>query len=144
MHRSFVAHQPPPCVYWIQLDEHDGDEVAVTLCLQVMVYTLLLSELYGTHVPAGLLFYPQLASSADQGLFVTVAEPALIASLMMLRNELVGGAAPHSYLQGRMPLVLRSESACGRCAELQVTTSPYDTESWPHPAPASSSTPYVT
>ena len=88
-----------------------------------MVYTLLLSELHETRVPGGLLFYPQLASTPERGMFVTVAEAAPLASLMMLRNSLVGGAAPNSFREGRMPEVLRSPSTCARCSELQVALS---------------------
>ena len=52
-------------------------------------------------------------------MFVTKAEPALLASLLALRNDLVGGAAPFAYQDGRMPELLGSAYECGSCPELQ-------------------------
>ena len=60
----------------------DGIHDAV-LIWQVMVYTMLLSELHEVRVPAGLLFYPQLATTPERGIYVTLAEAAPLASLMM-------------------------------------------------------------
>ena len=82
---------------------------------QVLVYSILLSDQQERRVPAGLLYYPQLANESDQGMYVTKAEPPLLASLLGLRNGLVAGAAPHAHRDGRMPELLRSAHECGRC-----------------------------
>ena len=84
---------------------------------QLLVYTLLLSELYGTKVPCGLLVYPQLSAQAHRGNFVVPAEETLLRSLLMQRNTLVAASAPHAHTDERMPPPLGDRQACGRCPE---------------------------
>ena len=86
---------------------------------QLLVYTLLVSDLYETRVPSGLLWYPQLSKETSkqthQSMWVVPAESGLLASLLMQRNILVGAAAPHALADGRLPPPLGDPHVCHRC-----------------------------
>ena len=86
---------------------------------QLLVYTLLVSDLYETRVPSGLLWYPQLSKETSkqthQSMWVVPAESGLLASLLMQRNILVGAAAPHALADGRLPPPLGDPHVCLRC-----------------------------
>jgi hypothetical protein len=86
---------------------------------QLLVYTLLVSDLYETRVPSGLLWDPQLSKQTSkqthQSMWVVPAESGLLASLLVQRNILVGAAAPHALADGRMPPPLGDPHVCLRC-----------------------------
>ena len=66
-----------------------------------------------------MLYYTQLSDAAgSRGVFPTPADPPMLASLLMRRNEMVGGCAPHAAADGRMPPMLRSAQQCRFCPEL--------------------------
>lgn len=86
---------------------------------QLLVYTLLLSEHNQAHVPVGLLFYSQFAGAERRGVSAVHADPAMLESLVMQRNVLAAGCAPHAIEDGRMPPMLGDSRMCGGCFERQ-------------------------
>jgi hypothetical protein len=86
---------------------------------QVLVYSLLLGERHSCVVPSGVLYYTQLSDAqGSRGIFPTPADPPMLASLLMRRNEMVAGCAAHASADGRMPPMLRSAQQCRFCPEL--------------------------
>ena len=70
-------------------------------------------------VPSGVLYYTQLSDAqGSRGIFPTPADPPMLASLLMRRNEMVAGCAAHASADGRMPPMLRSAQQCRFCPEL--------------------------
>ena len=86
---------------------------------QVLVYMMLLSEHRCEPPAAGLLYYSQLSDTKDRGSVAVGADPLLLESLMMQRNMVAAGCAPHAREEGRMPQMLGDPRTCARCDELQ-------------------------
>jgi len=86
---------------------------------QLLVYTLLMAEHNAAHVPVGVLFYSQFASADRRGASAVHADPTLLESLVIQRNLIVGGCAPHAIEEDRMPPMIRDERTCGYCFERQ-------------------------
>ena len=90
---------------------------------QVISYALLLGERRhggGARAsPAGLLMYPQLASTPERGHYVVAADPPLIESLLIQRNALAAALSLGAGEAGRMPPPLADAHACRFCPEAQ-------------------------
>ena len=117
-HNTVVAEVPLP--FDLKTGKRTGHN-AIVHEAQLLVYSLLLSEKHGTRVPAGVLFYPQRARAAvAEGSEPVAADASHIASLLVQRNTLVAGCAPHAAAEDRMPPPLETGShECNYCPELQ-------------------------
>lgn len=86
---------------------------------QTILYTLLISERYGTETPAGLLFYTQ-----NEEVSQVPARWKEIRSLIMMRNDIAGylmtrlratGPEKHMDKEFLLPSTIDQERSCSRC-----------------------------
>ena len=75
-----------------------------------------------------MFYYPQLDDGdKHNGVFLVPANPALIASLLRMRNTLVGASAPDSIIDFRMPRPIADARQCGFCKAAPTCTALHHT-----------------